>query len=613
LLASASAELTNQLKNHPSPYLAMHGGDPVAWQPWNEEVLKLARKTNKLIFVSIGYFSCHWCHVMQRESYQDDKVAKRLNTDFIPVKVDRELDPALDAHLIDFVQKTRGYAGWPLNVFLTPEGHPVVGIVYLPNDQFRSLLIQLSDLWQKNNEFLRQTAAQASAQQRSESITVNAKLQQGIGKTLHAQLLQKILQAADDIQGGFGDQAKFPMPAQLNYLLDAYEQQPLDQIAHFLQLTLEQMASQGLRDHIGGGFFRYTVDPDWQTPHFEKMLYDNAQLASLYLDAAKVFKRKDFEVIARDTLDFMLREMNTDKSGMVASLSAVDDNNIEGGYYQWSKDALKKLLTEQEYDAVYILWNLEAAARFEAGYLPVYAISPEQAAKKLGTDVGEVMSILASVRSKLYAARQSRRIPVDDKQLTAWNGLALSAMIKGAQLKNGKKYRQAAQKLRHFLVNQMWDGRRLLRARSGAAEIAPGGLEDYAYAARGLLQWAWFVDSEQDQQLAKQWVNIAWQRFYTSTGWQLSDQLRLPGVFGSIVVEDNPMPSPSAIIIQTSLQLAERTRDTQLRQQAMGALAVSQEILKKQPFAYATQVKLLAQLQAAQNKAGRRIPSRDYN
>ena len=606
VLVPARAELNNQLKNHPSPYLAMHGEDPVAWQPWSEDILKLAQKSNKLIFVSIGYFSCHWCHVMQRESYQDENVAKRLNSDFIPVKVDRELDPALDAYLIEFVQRTRGYAGWPLNVFLTPEGHPVVGIVYLPNEQFRSLLIQLTELWQKNNEFLRETAAQAAAEQRMEhaasEVKLQPKLQPGIGQTLHAQLLQQILLAADDIQGGFGDQAKFPMPAQLNFLLEAYKQQPLDQIAHFLQITLEHMASQGLRDHIGGGFFRYTVDPDWQTPHFEKMLYDNAQLASLYIDAAKVFKRKDFEDIARDTLDFMLREMSTKKSGMVASLSAVDSNNVEGGYYLWRIDELKKLLTKQELDVVFLLWNLQAASHFEAGYLPIYTMSPDQAAKKLGKPTDEIMSVLASVRSKLYTARQSREVPVDDKQLTAWNGLALSALVKGAQLPNGDNYRQAAQKLRHFLVNQMWDGRQLVRAKKGVNEMAPGGLEDYAYAAHGLLHWAWFADYEPDQQLAKQWIDIAWQRFYTSTGWRLSDQLSLPNVFGRIVVEDNPMPSPSASIIASSLQLADRTNSMPLRQKAIGALAVSQETLKQQPFAYATQVMVLARLQAEQNK-----------
>ena len=613
LAAPVHAELSNQLTGHASPYLAMHGNDPVAWQSWNEDILKRAQRENKLIFVSIGYFSCHWCHVMQRESYQDPAVAKSLNTHFIPVKVDRELDPALDAYLIDFVQKTRGYAGWPLNVFLTPEGHPVVGIVYLPKDQFRSLLIQLTELWQENQDYLRQTAAQASAQRRSQpaTATTEVKLPPGLGETLHTLLLQQVLQAADVVQGGFGDQAKFPMPAQLEFLISAYQQQPSSQIAHFVQLTLEQMASQGLRDHIGGGFFRYTVDPDWQTPHFEKMLYDNAQLASLYLRAAKVFGRRDFEIIATDTLDFMLRELSTEKGGMVASLSAVDNHNVEGGYYLWSKPALRQRLTEEEYAIVSALWNLDAASHFDAGYLPVYAVSPEQVAKELAMDLGEVMNVLASVRSKLYAARQSRTVPVDDKQLSAWNALALSALVQGAQLSGGEKYRQAAQKLRNFLVNRMWDGKRLVRARTDSREIASAGLEDYAYGAQALLQWALYNKSSnnssnkknnnanyrQDQQLAQQWIRIAWERFYTATGWQLSDQLSLPGVFGSIVFEDNPMPSPAAIVIETSLQLADLTDNAQLRQRAVSALAVSQELLKNQPFAYATQIESLAKLQ----------------
>ena len=596
LLAPAHAELTNQLANHPSPYLAMHGKDPVAWQSWDENTLTLAKKTNKLIFISIGYFSCHWCHVMQRESYQDEVVAKRLNTEFIPVKVDRELDPALDAYLIDFVEKTRGYAGWPLNVFLTPEGHPVVGLVYMPKDQFRSLLTQLTELWHNNNTSIRQTAAQASAQLRPDLKIATAKLQPGIGQTLHTLLLQNILQAADDIQGGFGDQAKFPMPAQLNFLLATYRQQASVQVGHFLQLTLEQMASQGLRDHIGGGFFRYTVDPDWHTPHFEKMLYDNAQLASLYLEAAEVFQRPDFEVIGRDTLDFMLREMATDSGGMVASLSAVDDNNIEGGYYLWGKQELQKLLTDQEYQTVYLLWGLDNAARFDAGYLPLHTISPDRVAQKQGRNLDEVMRLLASARSKLYAARQSRGVPVDDKKLTAWNALGLAAMVKGARLSNSEPYRQAAQKLRHFLVNKMWDGKRMARAKSGPHEIAPAGLEDYAYAAQGLLQWGLFVNHEPDQRLAKQWVGMAWEQFYTSTGWRLSNELNLPGVFGRIVLQDNPMPSPSASLIETSLQIAELSNDAHLKQRAVDALTVSQKLLQQQPFAHATQIKLLADL-----------------
>jgi uncharacterized protein YyaL (SSP411 family) len=598
-----SNPLSNQLRNHPSPYLAMHGNDPVAWQAWDESVLKRAQTENKLIFVSIGYFSCHWCHVMQRESYQDPTIAKRLNEHFIPVKVDRELDPALDAYLIDFVQNTRGYAGWPLNVFLTPQGHPVVGMVYVPEDQFRSLLMQLSELWAENKDSLSQTAAQAAAVRQAQLSTdqagFEAKIAPDASKTLHTLLLGQILQAADDIQGGFGDQAKFPMVAQLEFLISVYQQHPSDQVGHFVQLTLEHMASQGLRDHIGGGFFRYTVDPDWQTPHFEKMLYDNAQLARLYLMAAKVFGRQDFEAIATDTLDFMLREMGTDKGGMVASLSAVDSDNVEGGYYLWRKDELQKQLSAQEYEIVSLVWNLERPSHFDAGYLPVQAVSPDQVAKKLGKEINTVMNVMASVRAKLYAARQSRTVPVDDKQLTAWNALALSTLVEASQLREGETYLRAAQKIRNFLVNRMWDGKRLARAKNAGEAIAAAGLEDYAYAAQALLQWSLLdksANSRDDRQLAKHWINLAWERFYTATGWRLSDQLSLPGVFGSIAYEDNPMPSPSAVVIKTSLQLADLNDDKQLRQRAINALAISQGLLENQPFAYASQIGLFAQL-----------------
>lgn len=591
------AELLNQLKNHASPYLAMHGDDPVAWQQWQPAVLQQAKKENKLVLISIGYFSCHWCHVMQRESYQDEVIAKALNQGFIPVKVDRELHPALDAYLIEFVQKTRGYAGWPLNVFVTPEGHPVVGIVYLPKPQFRSLLLQLHDLWSKNSEYMSKMAVEAAAQLKSESVAEGIQLDNQIGKKLHSRLLQQIMQVADDMQGGFGEQAKFPMVAQLKYLLNLQQQQPTQLVEEFLLLTLEQMAGQGLRDHIGGGFFRYTVDPDWQTPHFEKMLYDNAQLAGVYLQAAKLLQRKDFEYIGRETLDFMLRELATEQGAMMASLSAVDDKGIEGGYYLWSHDELQKLLTVNEYELVSLLWGLENAARFEAGYLPHYAVSPDGAAKKIGIPVSDVMQQLGQVRAKLYKARQQRSVPADHKLLAAWNALALSALIQGAQLPQGESYGVAAQKIRNYLVNQLWDGRNLWRARDRDAALARGGLEDYAYAAQALLQWAQFSGYEKDRQLARQWVNIAWQRFYTTTGWRLADDMLLANDFGVAIVTDNPMPSASAVLIATTLELAKRQNDEPLKQRAISALAISQAVLKNEVFPYATQIELMANLQ----------------
>jgi len=372
----------NQLAGHDSPYLAMHGDDPVEWQDWSAEVLARAKKDNKLLFVSIGYFACHWCHVMQRESYQNPQIAKMLNQNFISVKVDRELNPALDARLIDFVQRTRGAAGWPLNVFLTPEGYPLVGLTYLPKDRFLTLLNDLHQQWQQAPAYLTEAAANAAAAMKGEPPKPDPALKPGDGKRYQTIMVQQALQLGDEMDGGFGEQSKFPMVPQLDSLLSAYQRKNIPQLKYFLTLTLDRMASQGMRDHLGGGFFRYTTDPGWQTPHFEKMLYDNALLSSLYLRAAKIFRRADYELIARDTLDFMLAEMRGPQGAMVASFSAVDDAGVEGGYYLWESETLSKVLTPAEYVLLKIMWGLEGQSSFEAGHLAREQMTLDEAAER---------------------------------------------------------------------------------------------------------------------------------------------------------------------------------------------------------------------------------------
>ena len=553
--ATTIAGLSNQLKDHPSPYLAMHSQDPVKWQAWGPEVIAQAKKENKMIFVSIGYFACHWCHVMQRESYADETVAKFLNTYFIPVKVDRELNAALDAYLIEFVRQTRGHAGWPLNVFVSPEGNPVVGITYLPKPQFISLLKQLTDLWKKDSAYMKSMAAQAAAIHKNEKLQVTHKLKPGLAKQFQTKFMQQTMAYGDDMAGGFGDTTKFPMISQLEGLISAYDAKPFAPIKQFVELTLNQMATQGLRDHIGGGFYRYTVDPGWQTPHFEKMLYTNAGLVLLYLRAAESFNRVDYIDIARETLDFMLREFLTESGAMVASFSAVDDQGVEGGYYLWQKNTVKKILSEKEFEVLSLLWNMEAAAMHEASYLPHYAMSPEEVAKKLGLAVEQVMSIISSAYEKLHSKRKARNLPVDTKLLTGWNGLALEALSAGATLDGGEKYLVGAKKIRDYLVLKLWDGNRLYRARGKYGSIGKAGLEDYAYAASGLLKYAQVSGDKGELKLVRQWLDIAWRRFYSSTGWQLSDEMLLPYKMGVAIIEDNPMPSPSTTLIRTSFQL----------------------------------------------------------
>jgi len=596
LVTATGPILANGLRGHDSPYLAMHGDDPVAWQTWSAEVLAQAKKQNRLLFISIGYFACHWCHVMQRETYRNPQVAKLLNKHFISVKVDRELNPALDAYLIDFVQRTRGAAGWPLNVFLTPEGHPLVGLTYLPKDRFFTLLTDLQQQWQQAPLYLAQTAAKAAAMLKGEPARPDPALKPGDGRRYETVLVQQALQLSDEMDGGFGEQSKFPMAPQLEALLSAYEHNSTPSLKSFLTLTLDRMATQGIRDHLGGGFYRYTTDPGWQMPHFEKMLYDNALLASVYLRAATLFKRTDYIVIARDTLDFMLDNMRGPQGALFASFSAVDADNVEGGYYLWEDEMLQSILTHKEYRLLQVLWGLEGHADFAAGHLPRVQMSLDEAASQLQIDKNLAQKHYQSAREKLLSVRARRNLPVDDKLLAAWNGLALTVLAEAARLPGGEKYRNAAKGVRDYLLNTLWDGQHLLRAKGKQGELGQAGLEDYAFAAQGLLAWAELTNNDDDDfQLVTRWVNDAWRRFYSGTGWLLSDQTLLPSGFGVAMLDESPLPSPSSTLLKISLIVAQRSNDRLLMARIKQALAAGHTQLQQAAFSYPSQVTLLAE------------------
>ncbi len=548
LPAASQAGLVNQLQDHPSPYLAMHGDDPVQWQTWGPGALARARAENKLLFVSSGYFACHWCHVMQRESYSDPKVAALLNRHFIPVKVDRELQPALDAHLIGFVERTRGQAGWPLNVFLTPEGYPLVGLTYAPRDNFLQLLERLRGLWDAKSEELKQTAEEASRAMLP-GPREGTPLERVDRALLHDRLVTAALSLGDDMEGGFGRQSRFPMAPQWSVLLQRQQARPNRALAHLLELTLDQMARQGLRDHLGGGFFRYTVDPSWQVPHYEKMLYNQALQSQLFLRAATVLERPDYRRVARDTLDFALRDLRGDDGGFIASLSAVDSDNREGGGYLWSEQQLAAALEPDELAFARRRWGLQGHPATEGGFLPIDHESIEAIAAETGRPVAELQSLEARVRDKLLAARAPRNHPRDTKQLAAWNGLMLSALANAARELEEPRYRAAATALRDFLVNRLWDGERLHRARDGDRVIGQAALEDYAYVARGLWDWGRLSGSGEDLALARRLAARAWALFFTSDGWRRTEDLLIPGMAVEAALTDGPLPSPAAVLI----------------------------------------------------------------
>ncbi len=586
----------NALQDSDSPYLAMHGDDPVNWRPWSAEVLAQAQRENRLLFVSIGYFACHWCHVMQRETYQNEAVARYLNEHFISVKVDRELNPALDAYLIEFVTRTRGAAGWPLNVFLTPDGHPLVGMTYLPSGRFETLLKELQGQWTEAPDDLRRVAAKAAEAMRGMPLEAVPEPKAVDVRRYETILVSQALALGDDMSGGFGEQTKFPLAPHLGSLLAAWRHRPDAALKEFLTLTLDHMALQGLRDQLGGGFFRYTVDPGWHTPHFEKMLYGNALLAGLYLRAAQAFERPDYAAVARDTLDFMLREMMTPAGGMVASFSAVDGAGDEGGYYLWDNETLQRILDRQQLALVQQVWGMQGPPPHEGGHLPMMQMSLAQAAKMLDMDATVAEKQFQLARERLLAERGKRQLPVDHKVLAGWNGLALTALVAGARQLDDARYQQGAEKLRNYLLSALWDGQRLWRARGRQGELGQATLEDYAFAAQGLLDWAELTNSKADRQMARRWVDDAWRRFHDGSGWRLSDQTLLPGGHGVAMFSDSPLPSPSVVLMRTAWRLAALGDDKALRQRVLKAAASDHTVLQAAAFEYAGQVALLAEI-----------------
>jgi hypothetical protein len=592
-----AAPLENQLRQHPSPYLALHGDDPVAWQEWNAVTVERARREGKLLYLSIGYFSCHWCHVMQRESYRDARIARYLNEHVIPVKVDRELEPALDARLIEFAGKTRGMSGWPLNVFVTPDGHPLYATLYHPPEEFLKILMRIEQLWRHDRARLATLARiEAVAPQGPGKPEVN-RVQ---ARALADRVVAEALKAADSVQGGFGEQSKFPQTPQLAFLLAHYERTQDPRLKEFLLLTLDAMAVNGLQDHLGGGFFRYTVDPSWKTPHFEKMLYDNAQLARLYRNAARIFGREDYRRIAARTLDFMLREMRASSGAFIAALSALDDKGVEGGYYLWSAAQLDTLLSPAERETYRLHAGMTDAAPFEPGYLPLRAVPAEEIAAQRRQQPADVEKLIASAEDKLRAARARRVLPRDTKELAAWNGLALAAFAEAAQTPKDSHYREAAQGLRDFLAKELWDGKALVRSRTHGKASGKVALEDYAYVTLGLTEWAMLTGEARDVALAQAVASAAWKRFYGPQGFRLEEGTLLVAEAGQDVLSDGPMPSPSAVLAEASLRLAEKTGDKALRRQVLAALNSGSAAISANPLWHATPVNAL--LRAADAK-----------
>ncbi len=588
--AAEQPQRANALAGNPSPYLAMHGTDPVDWQPWGPEILAQAKALNRPIFISSGYFACHWCHVMQRESYRDPGIAELLNRHFIPVKVDRELHPALDAYLIDFTQRTVGQAGWPLNVVITPDGYPLTGFTYEPTERLSALLKRLIHLWETRGAELG-ALAREEAQRLAAPTPAAAAPDSALPgpDAVAGSLVTQALNWADQLGGGFGHQSRFPMAPSLAALLEAQARGSDPQLGPFLRLTFDHMTQRALRDHLGGGFYRYTVDPDWHTPHFEKMLYDQALLVPLLLRASEVLDEPHYRVAARETLDFLLAQMRRPDGAFIASLSAVDGAGEEGGYYLWRREDLARLLSPEALRLVLPAWGLDGVPEHAAGALPVPARNMAKIIADLGLDQTAATALLDQGRKALLAERAGRSLPMDTKALAAWNGLTLSALVAGARAFPDGPYRGAAQSLRGYLVDQLWDGTELHRARSDQGWIGEATLEDYAFVALGLRDWAELAGSDPDLALSRRMVRLAWERFHSDTGWRLAAAPLLPEVPAELALSDGPLPSPAAVVLDLSL----RDADPALASQARAVQAAAAPQILAHPFQFVGEAWLL--------------------
>jgi uncharacterized protein len=583
---------TNRLINETSPYLLQHAHNPVDWYPWGPEALARAREHDLPILLSVGYSACHWCHVMAHESFENEATAQLMNTLFVPVKVDREERPDIDALYMQAVQALTGGGGWPLTVFLTPDGAPFYGGTYFPPEDrygmpaFPTLLRRIADFYHDHRADVEQQADAFRDFYQQESRRALT-LPEGLDPTAASLDLGLLIDAAermmarlDAMHGGFGRAPKFPHSMALDLLLRVHsrqaatpegpEQTDQGRLLHAVTLTLDKMAGGGMYDQVGGGFHRYSTDAQWLVPHFEKMLYDNALLARSYLDAWLVTREPRYRRICEETFEYVLREM-TDPSGGFYSTQDADSEGVEGKFYIWSEDELRAALTQSQLAVAMAVWGVTERGNFEGRNILHVAQPLAEVAGALGLTEAEAQQELEAARATLFRVRSERVWPGrDDKVTTAWNGLMLRALAEAGRVLDRADYRAAAEANATFVLTQLADGDALRRTwRQGRAKL-DGYLEDYAAVAGGLLSLyaatgepRWFTEARRlaDAMLERFWDDEIGGFFDTAHGHEaLIGRPR--------ELTDGATPSGTSLAAETLLRLAAYTGEAHYRERA---------------------------------------------
>jgi len=589
----ASKRPANRLAQETSPYLLQHAHNPVDWYPWGPEALERARREDRPIFLSVGYSACHWCHVMERESFESEAIARLMNENFVSIKVDREERPDLDEIYMKAVQSLTGQGGWPMSVFLTPELEPFFGGTYFPphgaygRPGFADVLLGLARAWKEDREQVvgqgRRLRERIAGEGR---LDARGELDQG----LLDRSLAALEQSFDPLWGGFGDAPKFPHAMDLRLLLRHASRKAGSSALGMVLLTLDRMANGGLCDQLGGGFHRYSTDREWLVPHFEKMLYDNALLVPAYLEAFQVTREERFAAVARGACDWMLREMTTPEGGFASSQDA-DSEGEEGRFFSWTPAELRQVLGPELGDRAAAWFGVREGGNFEGGTSVLSRPDPaERIAQQLGLEVGALVESMRAARARLFAARAGRAAPgTDDKVLVAWNGLAISALAQAAQVLGEPRYAQAARRAAEFVWSALRtaDGKLLATYRAGRAHIE-AGLDDHVFLLQGLLDLyetdfdpSWLARAGVlELEVEGRFADREHDGFFTTADGQADLIARLKGP------QDGALPSGNAVHVLNLLRLADLTGDAELAHKAQRTLLAQAELLNRYPAAF---------------------------
>ena len=593
------AKFTNKLINETSPYLLQHAHNPVDWYAWGEDAFEKAKAEDKPILLSIGYSACHWCHVMEHESFEDVETARIMNDRFVSIKVDMEERPDVDQIYMNFVQLTTGHGGWPLNVFMTPDKIPFFGGTYFPPERrfnmpsFQQVLLSVAEAWRDRRDELLHSATEVLGEMRRIGMAEFAPA--GLSKEQLDTAFQSFVKSFDAANGGFGGAPKFPAPMSLEFLLSYHKRTGNEEALKMVLKTCGEMANGGIYDQLGGGFHRYSVDAVWLVPHFEKMLYDNAQLARIYLHAFQVTKDEFYKRVAVETLEYIKREMLDAKGGFYSTQDA-DSEGVEGKFFVWTPDEIRKILGEEDARIFGFYYDVSEHGNFEEKNILNVRNSPEISAQQLGVSIEDIQQILQRGREALFAEREKRVKPFrDEKVLTAWNGLMLATFAAGAAILGSEEYLEIARRNADFVLENLQQDGRLLRTwKDGKAKLN-AYLEDYANFTNGLTE-LYQVSGEvkylreakrlADTMIAEFWDAEAGGFYFTS-----SDHEEL--LMRSKDYYDNATPSGNSAAAEVLLKLAHLLGDEKYEKLAVTVLRLVAPQIRRYPQAFGKNLSVL--------------------